>query len=829
MPSGSVTFNANETSKVLTINVAGDTTGELDDGFTVTLASPANATIGTATAVGTILNDDAVLNTATIAPTKDNTLIQDASGSLSNGGGDIFVGQNSNGNLIRRGLLAFDVAGNIPAGATIQSVTLTMYVSQAPGGDHAVELHKVLADWGEAGSIANGSGGPAQSGDATWLHQFYDSQPWSVPGGDFSPVASGVQTVGSQGISYTWDSTTQMVDDVQAWLDDPSTNFGWLLQADESQNSAKRFASRESSDPALRPRLTVAYLDAVPPEISIGDVVIAEGDTGTTSAQFQVTLSAPSKSVVTVDYATADGTATAGSDYLAASGTVTFAPNETTQTVTVTVNGDAQVESGEDFLVNLSNPGNATVADRQGVGTITNDDTAGLAAISISDVKLAEGSDGTTEFIFSVTLNSAAAGPVSVDFATADGTARAARVTAGDDDDDHDDDHDNGDRAGPDDRGDDDGDDDRASASADYTAHSGTLYFTGKAGETQTITVSVRGDTELEPDEVFYVNLSNAVGASIADPQGVGTILNTVVTDVAVHMKVSERVASGKTLIYRIQVSNEGPMDAPGTQVKDVFPVGLSQVKWTAVASGGAAGALRGTGDILETIDLPVNGKMIYTVTGVVSAKVGTELKNTVTVSTAAGITDRQDDNDSRTRATKVVAKPWQNSRDREDVDDRDGATPLDVLSIINRLNAFRGGSKLEDTPEEGAPYFDVSGDGNCTALDALMVINRINGQPRVGGEGEAIIDVPGEPSPALAANAAALDVGQQDVGQPAASAASSAATREVLWGELEEASEPLAWRDGHRLAEPSWSLGMEAVLSDIGQDIATAWLPSNS
>ena len=103
---------------------------------------------------------------------------------------------------------------------------------------------------------------------------------------------------------------------------------------------------------------------------------MAEGNSGTTNAVFTVTLSAASTSTVTVDYATANGTATAGSDYTAGTGTLSFAAGTTSKTITVAVTGDTAVEPNETFVVNLTNAVGATIADAQGVGTITNDDTA---------------------------------------------------------------------------------------------------------------------------------------------------------------------------------------------------------------------------------------------------------------------------------------------------------------------------------------------------------------------------------------------------------------------------------------------------------------------
>src|SRR5207249_3985573 len=122
--------------------------------------------------------------------------------------------------------------------------------------------------------------------------------------------------------------------------------------------------------------------------LSINDVTITEGNTGTTAAVFTVTLSTASSQTVTVNYATADGTARAGSDYTGTAGTLTFAPGVTTQTLTVAVLGDTRNEANETFFVNLT-PSNATIADGQGQGTILNDDA--LPALSINNVTVTEG------------------------------------------------------------------------------------------------------------------------------------------------------------------------------------------------------------------------------------------------------------------------------------------------------------------------------------------------------------------------------------------------------------------------------------------------------
>ena len=219
------------------------------------------------------------------------------------------------------------------------------------------------------------------------------------------------------------------------------------------------------------------------PSLSVGDVTVTEGNAGPTTATFTVSLLPASGQAVSVNYATADGTATQPGDYEAAGGTVNFGIGETTKTVTVNVNGDTSVESNETFFVNLSNPSNATVTDGQGQGTINNDDTA----LSINDVTVNENAGSIA---FTVSLSQPTVNNVTVNYATADGTGATP-----------------------------------ANAGSDYTATSDKLNI--PAGATSgTITVMVSNDNTYEPNETFFVNLSSPTNATISDAQGQGTIAN---------------------------------------------------------------------------------------------------------------------------------------------------------------------------------------------------------------------------------------------------------------------------------------------------------------
>src|SRR5262249_50889102 len=135
---------------------------------------------------------------------------------------------------------------------------------------------------------------------------------------------------------------------------------------------------------------------------------------------FTVTLSFASSNTVTAQYATADSTAIAGSDYTATSGTLTFAPGEISKTITVSVLGDRIAEPNETFNVYLSAPSLATISESQGVGTILDDEPR----ISINDVSKKEGNSGTTAFVFTVSLSTTYDQIVTVRYATANGTAK---------------------------------------------------------------------------------------------------------------------------------------------------------------------------------------------------------------------------------------------------------------------------------------------------------------------------------------------------------------------------------------------------------------------
>jgi hypothetical protein len=251
-------------------------------------------------------------------------------------------------------------------------------------------------------------------------------------------------------------------------------------------------------------------------QLTIDDVTLSEGDAGSINAVFTVTLSPDSDQTVSVNFATHDGTAEAGSDYTAVNSTLVFDPGETTQQVIVPVTGDTDDEADETFIVELGAASNADILKGEGLGTIVDDD--GLPSLTIADTSMSEGDDGATNAVFVVTLSPAHDQQVMVDFGTLDGTA-----TGGD----------------------------------DFSATNGSLTF--EPGEiTQTISVAVLGDLLDEGDsEAFSVLLSDPVNANLVDDSAEGIILDddTATLSIWNTPPVTEGNAGETTLTFTVTLS----------------------------------------------------------------------------------------------------------------------------------------------------------------------------------------------------------------------------------------------------------------------------------
>jgi len=202
--------------------------------------------------------------TVTINPSADNTLAQELPDNSSGVCDSVFSGMTDN-NVARRALLKFDIAGSIPEGSTINSVSLGMTVTRGSNHiDSTFTLHRVTTPWGEGtntcGPRGGGQGEAAIEGSATWNSAIHNLNPaWGTPGGDYDSAASGTTLVNDT--TPLWDSTVPgnggMLSDVQGWFSDPASNDGWILVDSETNpTTARRFDSREGSSP---PALVVDF------------------------------------------------------------------------------------------------------------------------------------------------------------------------------------------------------------------------------------------------------------------------------------------------------------------------------------------------------------------------------------------------------------------------------------------------------------------------------------------------------------------------------------------------------------------------------------------
>ncbi|NUQ62290.1 MAG: hypothetical protein HUU20_07365, partial [Pirellulales bacterium] len=272
---------------------------------------------------------------------------------------------------------------------------------------------------------------------------------------------------------------------------------------------------------------TISNDDFVP-TLSMNNAWILEGDSGTQTLTLTVNVSGTNPSGASVNYRTADETATtADNDYVAASGKLTWAPGDTSsRTISVTVNGDTTFEGSDSFLVELFGGSGVILPLFPARGTIENDDDA---FFSIDDVSVSEGDSGTKTFTFTVSFSGGIyARFANIDYATADGAA----TTAGN----------------------------------DYVAASGKLTWVAGDPSPKLVSVTVNGDTTYEPDETFYVNLSRPRGGVISDGQGTGLIRNDDASPLPAlsidDAGITEGDSGTKTLTFTVSMSGSNPSGA---------------------------------------------------------------------------------------------------------------------------------------------------------------------------------------------------------------------------------------------------------------------------
>lgn len=514
--SGTLSFVADDTGETIDVTVKGDTVDEGDETFTVGLSGAVNASIADGTGLGTITDDD-----TPPAISVDDVSVSEGDSGTSTATFTVSLSEPSartvtvdyraaDGTAFKPGdFLGTSGTLSFAAGETADTVDVTVNGDIANEDDELFYLNlsnptrATIADAQGQGTIANDDPLPSLSvsddtvteGDSGTKTATFTVSLSAASGrtatvdyttGDSTAVAPDDYTSKNGTLTFSAGQTSKTVSVTVAGdlLDEDDETFTLDLSGETSATVADGQGVG-----------TIADNDATP-SLSIDDVAVAEGDSGTKTATFTVSLSAASGRTVTADYTTADVTASAASDYTATAGTLTFASGETSRTIDVTIAGDGAPEGDETFTIDLSNATNAGLADGQGTGTVLEDDSA--VAASVADVSAVEGS-GTLSFV--VTLSGPRGVTVTVDYGTADATA---------------------------------------SAGADYTAASGTVVFA--PGETTaTVGVTVAGDASDEPDETLTLDLSNPGNTTIDDGQGVGTILDDDKGPTTLMVKVTKR------------------------------------------------------------------------------------------------------------------------------------------------------------------------------------------------------------------------------------------------------------------------------------------------
>ena len=564
---GTVTIPAGQTSGTAPVSIIGDTRDEPDENFVVTLKDPSNATLGDDAGTQTIEDDDAQVKVS----------IGDASVSEGDSGTKTLsfpvTLSAASDKTVTVEYATSDGSATQPSDYTQKTGTVTFQpgatqatVEVVVNGDTTPEADETLTvtlsnpsnvdiqDGSATGTINDDDApnltvsdakvdpeGDSGTKNATFTVTLSEKSPHEVTvdyttvGGSAKQPADFTETKGK--LTFAPDETSKQVAvPVKGdTLDEADETFTLELSAPTNASIADGTGEGTIADDDAPPSLTVAGAD------------VTEGNDGATELKFTVTQSAASGRDVTVKYGTVDGTAKAGEDYTATSGTLTIKAGETSGEVKVPVTGDTAIEDDEAFTLELSEPGNATLAPdgkNKATGTIKNDDKApetAVPGISVSDIKVAEGDAGTAPAVFNVTLSAPSTATVSAKFATADGSATAGK---------------------------------------DYQAATGTITFA--AGErTKTISVNVIGDKTDEPDETFALVLSEPQGATLQKAVGGGLITDDETPRVA-PSRVSARTTPGRdrSMPYRFRTS--GRITLPSSVRKADGCAGKVQVRFKA-------------------------------------------------------------------------------------------------------------------------------------------------------------------------------------------------------------------------------------------------------
>ncbi len=739
-----------------------------------------------------------LLASVTLTPLADNTIFQN-NPSFSDGvGPTLFAGvTGSRVNFSpRRALIEFDVAGNVPAGAHIDSVTLRLHdIRNNDGGaTNDFGLYRLQHSWGEGTSASSGNGVQATAKDATWDDRFHGppATAWTNSGGDFNSTPSASTSISGFAPFFVQWSGAQLTADVQAWLDSSSTQFGWLLKAtDETTGpSAQEFDSRESSIIANRPTLTINYtllpvnhqptLGPIndPPAIleNAGSQTISLNGISAGSGESQnLTVTATSSNPALISNINVSYTSPG------ATGSLSYTPVADrfgSAIITVKVQDDGgNTNGGVDAITRTFTVKVTQVNDPPTLDIITNPqpilENAGLQSINLTGISA--GLFETQRLTVTATSSNPTLIPsLNVNYTSPNSAGSLSYTPAAD-------------RFGSavitvkvqDDGG-------TASGGVDAITRSftvnvaqindpptldlisdpapilgnavqQTINLTGiSAGlfENQVLSITAKSSNpSLIPDPTVSYNSPNSAGslsyAPLIDQTGSAVITITVMDDGGTANGGDDTI----TRTFNVQVNsstsvNHAPSFEKGPDKAATEEAGQVSVPgWATAISPGPPDESSQKLNFIVTL-LAADTDARFAVNPAIDAAGNLTFTPAPNAHGVAHFSVRLHDNGGTANGgidtsvaqtfdiTIIKPHPWHNTARDEDVNGDGFVAANDALAIVNRINSFDAGPVPANAPF-GPNYYDVNNDLFIAANDVLAVINFVNSNPN--GEGEAV------------------------------------------------------------------------------------------
>ena len=574
---GTLSWSTRETGdKTFLITLIDDEIDELDETINVALSDPNNGTISDDTGIVTILDNDGT----PVLTVSDKSVSESTNATMFATMAGISASTTSVDYILS------DITATDGVDYTITSGTLSWSPGETGAKTFAVLVEDDSLDEGSETALitySSVSNATLSSSTAILTIQDNDPTPYFSASDVYAIESSGTSTASvymhyGSASTVSVDYAIEQLSEIPApgeaeagvdyvftsgtltWapgeIGNKTFDIGVLDDAfDEGQETANITLSNPVNATILDSSALLILDDDGTPGITITDKTVNE-NAGTINVV--TTLSGTSANTTTVDWATADNTTTADSDYDANSGTVTWAPGESgNKNISITITNDTAVEGSESFYVNLSGAtGDAAISDSQAEITINDND--GLPSLSISDESINEAGDTVT---FTVTKSGVINQTVTVDYETANGTA----------------------------------------LTSDYVATSGTLTWLAGDSADKSINVNITDDASAESSEFFYINLSNAQNGSISDGTGTATIVDN---DTTVSLSISDVSVNESAGNVNLTVTMTGYYNSPVTVNYDTSAVTASAGADYTTTAGTLTWTAGQTGD--KTITVPI-------------------------------------------------------------------------------------------------------------------------------------------------------------------------------------------------------------------------------